>query len=70
MKFAVSFYSRGDLARSCLIAECVVDAADILSARTAALTQLAAEHPEVADCRYWHAAVYQPRKLMAPRQMR
>ncbi|MDE0853594.1 MAG: hypothetical protein OSA97_04155 [Nevskia sp.] len=63
MKFEVGFYTRGDLARSCLIAECVVDAANILSARTTALTQLVPKHPEIADCRYWHAAVYRPGKL-------
>ncbi len=62
MKFAVSFYTRGDLARSCLIAECVVDATDILSARTEAAAQLVPRHPEVAETRYWHAAVYQARK--------
>jgi len=67
MKFAVSFYSRGDLARSSLIAECVVEAADILSAKTAALTHLSPQHPEVADCRYWHAAAYQPLKHRARR---
>jgi len=68
MKFAVSFYSRGDLARSALIAECVVDAGDILTARSAALTQLAPQHPEIANCRYWHAAAHNPQKLKARRR--
>jgi hypothetical protein len=68
MKFAVSFYTRGDLARSTLIAECVVDAIDILTAKTAALAQLAHEHPEVANCPYWHAAAHQPRNLKLKRR--
>jgi hypothetical protein len=68
MKFAVSFYTRGDLARSCLIAECVVDATDILTARTEAAAQLAAKHPEVAETRYWHAAVHQARALRPMRR--
>jgi len=59
LKFTVSFYRRGDLARSSLIAECVVDTANIAAAKTAALTQLTPQHSEVADCRYWHAAGYQ-----------
>ena len=62
LKFIVGFYRRGDLARSFLIAECVVEAPDIVSAKNAALTQLTPEHPEIATCRYWHAAGYQPRK--------
>jgi hypothetical protein len=70
MKFAVSFYTRGDLARSCLIAECVVDATDILSARAEARNHLTPKHPEVADCRYWHAAVHQSRKLRTMRARR
>jgi hypothetical protein len=59
LKFTVGFYRRGDLARSCLIAECVVEAIDIATAKAMALTQLTPQHPEVADCRYWHAAGYQ-----------
>ena len=62
LKFTVGFYRRGDLARSFLIAECVVEASDIVSAKNVALAQLTPEHPEVATCRYWHAAGYQPRK--------
>jgi len=65
LKFTVGFYRRGDLGRSSLIAECVVEAIDIASAKSAALTQLTPQHPEVADCRYWHAAGYQ-----APRARR
>ena len=68
MKFAVSFYTRGDLARSTLIAECVVDALDILRAKTAAMGQLAHDHPEIATCPYWHAAAHQPGKLKAQRR--
>jgi len=67
MKFTVGFYRRGDLARSSLIAECVVEAIDIAAAKTAALTQLTPQHPEVVDCRYWHAGGYQPRKLRPQR---
>ena len=62
LKFTVGFYRRGDLARAFLIAECVVEAIDTASAKIAALTQLTPEHPEVAACRYWHAAGYQPRR--------
>ena len=67
MKFTVGFYNRGDLARSALIAECVVEALDIAAARTAAVTQLTTQHPEVAACRYWHAAGYQAPRAGARR---
>jgi hypothetical protein len=62
LKFTVGFYRRGDLARAFLIAECVVEAIDTASAKAAALAQLTPEHPEVATCRYWHAAGYQPKR--------
>lgn len=65
MKFMVGFYRRGDLSRASLIAECVVEAADLASAKVAASTQLVPQHPEVADCRYWHAGGYQYRKPRA-----
>jgi hypothetical protein len=54
-KFTVGFYRGGDLARSSLIGECVVEAIDIHSAKIAALTQLTPQHSEVIDGRYWHA---------------
>jgi hypothetical protein len=65
MKFMVGFYRRGDLSRASLIAECVVEAVDITSARVAASTQLTPQHPEVDGCRYWHAGGHQYRKPRA-----
>ena len=59
LKFKVGFYRRGDLTRASLIAECVVEAVDIGTAKSAALTQLTPQHPDVVDCRYWHAAGYE-----------